>query len=256
MSPSFRRRALHHRSWHWLIVLASLVGAFYLGLHASRRWMVLLLAAMAGVSLLVRPVLGLLALVIAALALPIQFSTGTAVALNPATLLVPALLVLWLVTRLVRDRMHVFPSPVHAPLLAFLLTAALSLLIGSVTWDPAVPRVSLATQIGQWAIFAFSAVAFWLAANLIGDQIWLRRLTFTFLSLGTSASPRLLTLSAASDGRAIVSEESVILAPGTDPAVTERVLAADAAAPATPSKQQRQGRQRESTQRRRGAPNQ
>jgi nucleoid-associated protein YgaU len=54
---------------------------------------------------------------------------------------------------------------------------------------------------------------------------------FTFLSLGPSASPRLLTLSAASDGRAIVSEESVILAPGTDPAAPPATGEEVAAAP-------------------------
>jgi len=36
-------------------------------------------------------------------------------------------------------------------------------------------------QLAQWAIFAFSALAFWLAANLITNEKWLWRLTTVFL---------------------------------------------------------------------------
>jgi O-antigen ligase len=43
-------------------------------------------------------------------------------------------------------------------------------------------------QLAQWAIFAFSAGAFWLTANLIKDQTWLRRLTAAFLLLAGSVA--------------------------------------------------------------------
>ena len=41
----------------------------------------------------------------------------------------------------------------------------------------------LLVQLAQWAIFAFSAGAFWLTANLVKDEAWLRRLTAAFLLL-------------------------------------------------------------------------
>jgi len=39
-------------------------------------------------------------------------------------------------------------------------------------------------QLAQWAIFAFSALAFWLTGNLVVDERWLWRLTATFLLVG------------------------------------------------------------------------
>ena len=42
----------------------------------------------------------------------------------------------------------------------------------------------LLVQLAQWAIFAFSALAFWLAGNLIKDTRWLWRLTALFLLVG------------------------------------------------------------------------
>ncbi len=38
-------------------------------------------------------------------------------------------------------------------------------------------------QLAQWGIFALSAAAFWLTANLVKDEAWLRRLTWAFLLL-------------------------------------------------------------------------
>ena len=71
-------------------------------------------------------------------------------------------------------------------MLLFLAASLLSLLIGRATWDPSVPVGGnfLLVQFAQWAIFAFSALAFWLAGNLIVDTRWLWRLTALFLLVG------------------------------------------------------------------------
>ncbi len=168
------------------VTLAVLFLAAYLGQRASLRWLGLLVAGTGGVVLLRRPVLGLPALVMAALVLPLEFSTGTQVKLNPAALLVPALLVLWLLDMVRRRNLRLAPSRTTAPLLLFLLAGLLSLLVGNALWEPFVPRPSNFTivQLSQWAIFAFSAGAFWLTGNLVRDEVWLRRLTATFLILG------------------------------------------------------------------------
>ena len=51
----------------------------------------------------------------------------------------------------------------------FFSAGLLSLLIGTALWDPGVPRSDnlIVVQIAQWAVFAFSAAAFWLTGNLI-----------------------------------------------------------------------------------------
>ena len=169
-----------------LVALLVLALAFYLGRHASPAWLALIAGGMAGVLLLARPALGLPALVLAALVVPLEFGTGTEVRLNPVTLLLPAVAALWLLDGARRRELRFAPSPVNRPLLLFLEASLLSLLVGRATWDPLVPVKDnfLLVQLAQWAIFAFSALAFWLTANLAEDEKTLWRLTACFLLVG------------------------------------------------------------------------
>ncbi len=170
----------------WLIAAAVLALAALLGQRASPFWLALLAAGIGGALLLARPVLGLPALVLAALVVPIEIGTGTDVKLNPAALLIPALTVLWLLHMVRRRQVKFTASPVNRPLLLFLGASLLSLLVGRATWDSMIPVSSnfLLVQLAQWAIFAFSALAFWLTANLVTDERWLWRLTAAFLLVG------------------------------------------------------------------------
>ncbi len=171
-----------------LIATGVLLAAAYFGQHASTRWLFLLLAVIGGIALLLQPELGLLALIAAALLLPLEFDTGTAITINPATLLIPILLGLWFLAMLLHRRLRFVSSRTTLPLLLFLASGLISLLIGRATWDPMVPLSAsfLLVQMAQWAIFAFSTGAFWLTANLIRDERWLWRLTATFLLLAGS----------------------------------------------------------------------
>jgi len=170
----------------WLVVLAVLAAAALLGAQASLRWLAPLCVALAAVMLLRQPLLGLFAIIITALLAPLQFSTGTDVALNPVTLLVPVLLVVWLLTMMGRHSVRLAPSRTTAPLLLFLLANLVSLLIGNAMWDPSVLRGGnfLVVQLAQWAIFVFSGGAFLLAGNMLTHERWLHRLTVTFLAIG------------------------------------------------------------------------
>jgi O-antigen ligase len=140
---------------------------------------------MATAVLILRPALGPPVLVMASLFAPLEVRTGTEVSLNLATLLVPALSLLWLVTALRRRSVALTPCPANRPLLLFLAAAILSLLIGNALWPPSVPRSShfLLVQLAQWGLFACSAGAFLLAANALRDEQQLRRLTFFFLAV-------------------------------------------------------------------------
>lgn len=186
MIAALQRSRLWNRLLSALIVIAALGAAFYLGARPSRRWLMLTVAALGGVALLSQPALGLYALVAGALVVPLEFGTGTEVKLNVAALLVPALLVLWLLDMIRRRDLRLVPSRANWPLLLFLLAGLLSLLVGNAFWDPAVPKSGrfIIVQLAQWAIFAFSAIAFWLAGNWLRDAASLQRLTFFFLALG------------------------------------------------------------------------
>lgn len=168
------------------VALLLLVAAAGLGARASLRDLALLLMGVLGVVFLWRPPLGVLAMIPAALLLSLELGTGTAVNLNPVTLLVMALLGILGLTWLRQGHPSLAATPANRPLALFLLAGLLSLLVGNALWDPVVPRSSnfVLVQLGQWAIFALSAGAFWLGGNLIPSEVWLRRLTALFLAVG------------------------------------------------------------------------
>ena len=167
----------------WLVVPVTLAFAIYFGMHVSILWLLAPAAAFVAVLLLRRPALGLPLLVLTALFVPVEFGTGTEVKLNAATLLLIALLGLW-VARMCLIRGSGWKlSRVDIPLLLFLVAGLISFAVGRIFWDPAVPLNPnfWLVQLAQWAIFALSAGAFWLAANHIGSEESLRELTRLFL---------------------------------------------------------------------------
>ncbi len=185
MLARLRSELLDGRLWALGVVAVVLVGATALGYLASVRWLLLLCLGIGMAVLLHWPLVGLLALVPAALVARLDIGTGTEVSLNQATLLVPALLGIWVVDMVRRGKVRLVASTTNLPLLFFLAAGLLSLAIGIGTWDPAVPRSDSFTlvQLVQWAIFAFSAIAFWLTGNLITSETELRRLTLFYLAV-------------------------------------------------------------------------
>jgi hypothetical protein len=117
---------------------------------------------------------------------PSEFGTAPAVKLNLATLLIPALLAVWVLDMLRRREIRLARSSANLPLFLFLVASLVSLLVGRATWDPVVPLQDnfLLVQLSQWGIFALSAGAFWLTANLVKEEHWLWRLTVVFLLAG------------------------------------------------------------------------
>ncbi len=162
----------------------------FLARRASQRLFIPLAGGLGMAVVLQHPPLGLVAMVFVALLVPMQIGTGTEVSLNVAFMMVPALLGVWVLERARQREVWWVPSPVNRPLFLFLAAGLVSLAAGNALWDPAVPRPSnlLVVQFGQWGIFAFSAGAFWLAANWIQEEHWLRRLTFFFLALAGALS--------------------------------------------------------------------
>lgn len=145
-----------------------------------------LIGAGAIIVILRRPALGPLALIVAGLSVPIGIGTGTDVRLGSAALAIPGLTILWLLDGLRRRRLNLPSSATSLPLLLFLLMGIVSLLIGTALWDPMVPRPGnlLLVQLAQWAIFAFSGIAFWLMASWGKNATWLRRIALGYLLLG------------------------------------------------------------------------
>jgi hypothetical protein len=172
----------------WIIAAGVLLGAAVLGRYLTfyqSRVLALFVAGLLVVVLLSKPIIGVLGMVPAALVLPFALGTGTAVEIHKVTLLVGVLLGIWVLDMMRRNALYLAPSRANRPLLLFLAAGLLSLVVGVAAWDPIVPRPGdfLTVQLAQWAVFAFSAGAFWLTGNLIRDELWLRRLTWLFLVL-------------------------------------------------------------------------
>lgn len=173
-----------------LLVAAVICGVLFLSWYFGRNPSLLFFAApivlLAGAALLRHVRLGLFAMIVVALLLPVQIGTGSEVGLRPVALLVPAITAVWLSGALVRRRFTFPRSPVHLPLVLFLGAGLLSMAIGNLIWDPFVPRKDnfILVQTAQWAIFAFSALAFWFTAVLADEERWLKWMTAGYLVLG------------------------------------------------------------------------
>ena len=176
--------------WVLAVVGAVLIGSLVLGAQPRALVLVALAAVVGLVILLRRPATGPVVLILAALLLRKEFGTGTAVTLNLVALLIPALVVLWFVEMVLSHQVSLVPSRVNRPLWLFLLAGLVSVLVGNALWDPAAPRSDnlILVQLAQWAIFAFSAGAFWLMANRISNAAMLQRSTFVFLALAVDAA--------------------------------------------------------------------
>jgi O-antigen ligase len=186
MIEELRSRLPERRWWMWLIVVGVVGASAVLGYRVSMLWLALLIGGITAVALFTWPLLGFLALIPAALIVPLQIPTGTEVTLNASALLVPLLIGIWLLSGLLRQDLRLAPSRTNRPLLLFLLVGLLSILISNATWDPTVPKSDrfVVVQLAQWAIFAFSAAAFWLVGLWVKRIVWLERLVAAFLLLG------------------------------------------------------------------------
>ncbi|MDX1614494.1 MAG: O-antigen ligase family protein [Candidatus Promineifilaceae bacterium] len=175
------------RSWRLpLVALLIVAAAGLLGWWSSALPLVALLAVDGAVLVLLYPPLGLLALIATALLEPLAIGTGTEVNLNPTIVLLPMLMAAVALQIVLKGGYKLPRRETVLPLGLFILAAAVSLPIGLAIWDPGVPRRDnfLLVQLAQWAIYALSAGAYWLAAVVFVEKRWLRRATWLFLIIG------------------------------------------------------------------------
>ncbi len=150
----------------------------------SERSQLILLAAAALFAFFIKPELGLVSLLIAALCVPFTLGTGTQTSLHLAVILIPILLVLWFANLLPQRRVRLVYAPTNLPIAAFVIVVTVSLITGNLTWNYFAEKANLQAQVGGWAVFVFSAGIFLLCGNQIEDLLWLKILTGIFLALG------------------------------------------------------------------------
>ncbi|MBK8797640.1 MAG: hypothetical protein IPM07_15385 [Anaerolineales bacterium] len=181
------------------VVVLVLLLALLLGARASVSNLALLATGFGAIVLVANPSLGLPAVLLSALLLPLSIPTGTEVMLHPVVFVLAAVAGLSLLKSVRAQRFVLAASPANLPLLLFLIAGLLSFAVGNATWDWMVPHKSnfWLVQFAQWAIFALSAAAFWLTANTVRSIAALQRLTWLFLGVaGALALLRMASVTA------------------------------------------------------------
>lgn len=169
-----------------LIVVGELLLIAALAYIASQRQLTLFLFLPLGVGLILTvqrlPTLGLIVASVAGLIVPFLGPSG----LNVTMMLIALLIGLWLLDMMVRQRqIQLAPSRTFWPLLAYLVVAVISFLVGQLPWLNFALHAPLGAQLGGLSIIVLSASTFLLAAKQIPDLRWLSWLTWAFLAVGT-----------------------------------------------------------------------
>ena len=169
-----------------VVILGTLVLAYYLGKRPDLTYVYMPILLVLGWLIYTHPSLGLIGMLVSALLVHFVVGTNSSSPLNVAFLAVPVLGVLWLVEMARNRSIRFAPSLTTFPLVGLVATVSISLLVGYLPWNVFAQLAPLRAQLGAWAIFVFSAGAFWLAANRIREVVWLKRLVWAFLALGAA----------------------------------------------------------------------
>jgi O-antigen ligase len=168
----------------WLIIGAVLVLAVVLARQPSSLVVLLPLAVVGGWLIMRQPGLGPPIVVGATMLVGFSLGTGTQTSLPLAVIMVPALTGLWLARWLVGRTFRFTPSPANLPLVGLVITAVISFLAGNLPWLVFGQTAPLRSQIGAVAVFVFSAAAFFLVANEVKSERWLKATVWAFLGAG------------------------------------------------------------------------
>lgn len=162
-----------------VIVVSPLIA--YWGSSTIWALILLLLGGIAGALILVElPSLGFILIFLGAMFVPFTGPGGV----NAATLLVAAMLGLWIMNMFVVQRGFQFVrSLAMIPVLIFLVIATLAFFFGQLTWFVFAYHAPIDAQIGGYVLVVFSVGGLLLAAHLIKDIRWLQIIVWVFLGL-------------------------------------------------------------------------
>lgn len=171
-----------------LVTGAVLASSAYLGPRISLRDLLALALvgmAIAGlVSLFRWPALGPVAVVVAALAVPLSIGTGSESAINAAFPALAGTLVIWILSMLGDQGARFHGSRVFVPLLMLFAVAAFSFAFGQQPQVVFAELAPLRAQIGGLTIFGLSALALVLVAHQVRDRHGLQWLVWVFTVAG------------------------------------------------------------------------
>ena len=194
----FRTAASNLREWQtferlpsWPVGVTVFVLLLSLGLALTMSGggltlvLVALLVLMGGRLILAYPPFGLVLLVIASFAVPLEISTGTLTRINAAVVMVALLLAAWVLKAIsVRGGVGLISSRTLTPLLAFLVVSLLSAGFGQLPWYAPIAGAPIRAQLGGLGLIFLSAGTFLIASHQIRNPVWLRAITWVFIGFG------------------------------------------------------------------------
>jgi O-antigen ligase len=183
------RQHLHLSPQLWLrlsLIIGLLLLSGALSFKASPRQIILITMLPFGIGMVLAflrwPSLGLLVTAVVGLFVPYLGPSG----LNVTMLMIALLLGLWLFDMVGRQHQIQFaPSRSVWPLLAFVIASVISFGVGQLPWFTFALHAPLGAQLGGLAVVVLSAGIFLLMANQVRDLVWLRRITWAFLIVGS-----------------------------------------------------------------------
>jgi hypothetical protein len=165
-----------------LAVIGLMLFAFAVPYIPSRFAPLLLLALIGAGAIVIFalwPPIGLIVASIVGLVVPYVGPSG----LNITAILIALLVGLWLLDMITRRRrIWLMSLPTVWLALGFLIIALLSFGVGQLPWFNFALHAPLGAQLGGLAIVVLSIGTFLLAAHVLQDWVWLRRLTWAFLA--------------------------------------------------------------------------
>jgi hypothetical protein len=131
------------------------------------------------------PQWGIIGFALVTLSIGVSEGMGLSGYVNEPMVLVSALILLWVLDMVVRDRkISLVPSAPMLPLLALLLAVLLAFANGQLLWFFFANPAPMPAQLAGLALYMLSAGAFLIAANRVRELCWLRYITWLFLFFG------------------------------------------------------------------------
>lgn len=169
-----------------IIIGATLLLAWWLGLDPDWRYLGISIAIAASLVVIRYPALGVAGLLFGALVIPFAIGTGTQTSLPLSFIAVPVLWGLWFVGNIYYRRpIKPLASRITIALVGLAATATISLASGYLPWNAFAQLAPVRAQLGGWALFTFSAGTLLLTGLQIDSARWLKTLVLGFLAIAS-----------------------------------------------------------------------
>jgi O-antigen ligase len=182
----------------WFIIAALLLVAALVARRPTYLLMVVPIVAVAVWLMLRYPGLGPVVIVGTMMIVNYSIGTGTQTRLHLTVVLLPMFAFAWMARMLYQRKFQLVPSPANLPMFGLVVSALISFIAGNLPWLVFGQTAPIRSQLGAVGVFVVSALAFFLVANEVRSEKWLKTMVWAFLIISgffiaNKLDPRLTT---------------------------------------------------------------